>query len=1017
MVKINFGSIKRIFQNDYVFLLLIAILGFFQISFLTDSLKWDIIDGYLPSRFFAGECLKEGILPFWQPYIKLGHPMYTSLITSWYPEIIFMGRIFGYTTITIHILFVFYVYLAGVGFYKLLGRLLPFQSGKINLLLAVFYMLSGFFIGNAQHLNFIIAGAFLPWYFYWLLCFIEKPKFINTAKFFLITYLLISGGYPTVFIFIVYLSVLFVGIKLISFIKNKELIHIRKLVVHSVILILLLSVTCLGLVFSYLDIIPYVSRFSGMGYKSTTINPFTPQSLMSLFYPFAVITDKAFFATDRSMSNAYIGFLTPVLLIWLSFKYRKKSVKNITFLLIALITLFISFGDYSPVHKFFYDYLPLFDRFRHPSIFRLFFIFFILIYLGSLLQSINKDELKLLTDTIFRIVLPIQLGIYLGIGVVMLFLPKTGNFEIVEKGFKNLFEFTDASMTEHVFIQSFVFVFLLLIALVLSRFYKQYRNIILFTLLVLEIIISGQLNAPYTVYSKNKPGDMASFIRNCPESFPIPDTDEPIATNVLKCPVYESFWRNTDIYAKTHTTRSYSQTFLEDMRLMITNPKFHKHAISNPFVYFSDSLRSIEDTILITDDMVPEVVFIQDSTVKLSTLHKQDSSVNDIIIQAYVPDKVDIELRSRKEQLLVMQQAIFPGWRVYVDGNEEQLLKVNGGLMAVKVPKGQHSVLFMFKSLRLSFAFWLMIILWSSILLVVLANYALKEKTTGYKLLLLGFIAIIIVALFPRKNKYPKIQADNVKFVHSVQTICEDLPTDSTVVLLNTTMDFKDILSEVNCTTCYLNIRRLGDAKRYVNRYTSKGIKYIVYCYFNGIEPPELNELIEARSYHAVKKIKTRYGHTILYEKDKIQPKEFFYNNYEKRKGDWTTGNIKENNLHKSGGFSENLSKRQYSSTLQFVNTDVSQKLKSVEVSVAVMENHDNKLVTVFQMKSKTDSLIQWSSYRIPFNDTNSGKWIIHNTKFNVADKNTDNVKLQVFLWNPDLCDSIFVDDFKVTVN
>ena len=94
---------------------------------------------------------------FLNPYQQLGFPIYADLINTNYPVNMLIARLFPYTNITFHVLFVIYLIIAGWGAYKLSLQLGIIE--KVALLTGIAYPLSGFFTGNAQHMQFIIGQA------------------------------------------------------------------------------------------------------------------------------------------------------------------------------------------------------------------------------------------------------------------------------------------------------------------------------------------------------------------------------------------------------------------------------------------------------------------------------------------------------------------------------------------------------------------------------------------------------------------------------------------------------------------------------------------------------------------------------------------------------------------------------------------------------------------------------------------------------------------------------------------
>ena len=66
----------------------------------------------------------------------------------------------------------------------------------------------------------------------------------------------------------------------------------------------------------------------------------------------------------------------------------------------------------------------------------------------------------------------------------------------------------------------------------------------------------------------------------------------------------------------------------------------------------------------------------------------------DIRIVKYSSGRVEIEVSNQKEELLVFSEKYYPGWKVYIDGEKEKIIKAAGILQAVKVSPGKHTVVF-----------------------------------------------------------------------------------------------------------------------------------------------------------------------------------------------------------------------------------------------------------------------------------------------------------------------------------
>lgn len=197
---------KASYYTDYFILLLILFIGMWQISLFQNIMKWDIIDINLPWRYFVSECINNGILPLWNPYINCGFPQSGDPMT-WYPVSWLTGLLFGNNLITLQYEYIFHMYIGAIGIYKV-GQL--FNLNRISKLsIAISFMFSGLFISNAQHLGWIISAAWFPLIIYQYILFSKKLNLVNGIYFIIFLFFLLTGGYPGFFIVTAYILVMF----------------------------------------------------------------------------------------------------------------------------------------------------------------------------------------------------------------------------------------------------------------------------------------------------------------------------------------------------------------------------------------------------------------------------------------------------------------------------------------------------------------------------------------------------------------------------------------------------------------------------------------------------------------------------------------------------------------------------------------------------------------------------------------------------------------------------------------
>jgi uncharacterized membrane protein YfhO len=68
----------------------------------------------------------------------------------------------------------------------------------------------------------------------------------------------------------------------------------------------------------------------------------------------------------------------------------------------------------------------------------------------------------------------------------------------------------------------------------------------------------------------------------------------------------------------------------------------------------------------------------------------------DATIKLYQNNKVHIDARLSDPGILVLTDAFYPGWKVFVDGVEQQILRANYFFRGVEVPAGNHRIEFVY---------------------------------------------------------------------------------------------------------------------------------------------------------------------------------------------------------------------------------------------------------------------------------------------------------------------------------
>lgn len=706
--------ILKFSKTDWIYILILAVLcvvGYWQIGFGVHPLKWDVIDYYFPSRFMVGEILQSHSLPLWNPYQTLGYPIHADPQSgTWYPIAWIIGLFHGYTLNLIGFEFLLHIFIGSWGMF-ILGKTLNYDK-KISFILAIAYLFSGFFVGNAQHLTWTISGAWLPFVLNQFLVLYKKRNFYNAALLALWAYLFISAGYPA-FVFVTVYILLFL---LVLFTIQEYKVHKIKGVLNYyqyLFISLIIVVICSSIILvSNYYVLPFLTRGGSVTPEMTMFSPFSPQCSLSFLAPLAVVVQNTFgfFKTDLSMTNGYFGIIILVFSV-LGLWGKKKPIQWF-FIIVAFLSLLASFGAYTPLRMFLYDYVPLMNTFRFPALFRLFFIFFFILIAGNSLQYVFIIKKKI------PISIYVISGLLIAIMIVFIFIFRSQDYLNVKNiVFNQLFTYSpNSSFKQHFAVHALVQIAILSLAVFLLYKYKaSSKTLTLITILVtFEMTLSTQLNAPYTVYeSIVKTEEAQTYLNTFPRKFPIPNTNA-ILSNEKNIPKQPPFWKNTSMYNKQVSYEGFTPFIFKDFKYLTdTIPQFFEEMLKNPLVYLSSSIYFENDfeTLSKENKADSSVVFLSHSdylTLKENII--PDTLVGNIHISKFSPTHIEIECDAVHSSMVVLLQNNYYGWTAKVNNTMVPIYKANYTTMAVPVSAGKNTIVFNYHPKNIIIAYSITII-------------------------------------------------------------------------------------------------------------------------------------------------------------------------------------------------------------------------------------------------------------------------------------------------------------------
>ena len=261
---------------------------YWPISSQVYTMKYDMMDWFFPMRYLIGECLQNGVLPVWNPFINLGYPLHADPQSGGlYPVVWFIGYFFGYNPYTINFEYILHILFAFYGMKKL-SEVIGL-SNEVAILVGVSYACCGFFIGNAQHLTWIISAAWIPYILYFYKKLVEENSWINAIGCALFSFLLLTGGYPAFAIIIFYVLLIAFFIHFFSLLRKRDLQSLKQFVIRNVLFFFAFLIQSLVFLVFFLEVLPFMVRVETLSLEKAQLLPFS----LKVLYPFCCLLQLA----------------------------------------------------------------------------------------------------------------------------------------------------------------------------------------------------------------------------------------------------------------------------------------------------------------------------------------------------------------------------------------------------------------------------------------------------------------------------------------------------------------------------------------------------------------------------------------------------------------------------------------------------------------------------------------------------------------------------------------------------
>lgn len=658
----------QILGNHLFWFLLLLLVNFAAYgAFLRFAPIYDFYNFFFPYRYSIVDAISHGSLPFWNPYQTMGIPAHADPQSGvFYLPVWIFALIFGkYTTVCCAAEFLFHTFVGACGCYLLIHY---FTKDKLSAFtFSCAYVLSGFFVGNAQHLVWIISAAWLPWVIYSFILLFEEPGIVPMLLLPITFSLMLTGGYPGFIFILFYLLLILFIFFVIRIIHNKQQDFKRLIsfLLGAVFLSFLLSAPAL---ISFWEIQPHITRGATLSFEVTT-QPVTIQSLISFFFPYIACSSPDFVNTDISTGSVFIGMFS-IPMIFIGLKENKNQLLWILFAF-GLVSLLLAFGQAIPTNRILFEYLPFLGLIRLPALCRIYFILSVLI-----IASVGFKSFKEQLPT-YRLPVAIVFAVLCIIFIIIALVSAHDNSSF------DMEHPLNGPFTEKLMIEACISA-IIAGALAFSLFFTNGKILlgILLAIFVTEGVSQANICGPKTIYDTkvdlNRLAEVTSI-----DGFPIPDSiksDE----KIIRLRNWDFLWTNVGMFAKEVEYYSYNPVKLYGNKRMLKKYLDAEKPLYLPLSFFPNTV--IYDT----------TAHFLNADTAYTTNPEGSKCFTDGIAKTEVisfrPGFVAARTETSIERPWVLCQNVYSGWEARVDGKKVKLDTLNFTMQTVMVPAGKHTL-------------------------------------------------------------------------------------------------------------------------------------------------------------------------------------------------------------------------------------------------------------------------------------------------------------------------------------
>lgn len=878
--------LNKIIRFPYLLISLIVSIANWQLLTGLKSLQWDMINFWLPWRYYIAECYTNGIIPLWNPYSQAGYPLHGDLQGPAYAwETMLSSFLFPINSLFLNYLYVAYLIFGAIGLFKLykffvtkFESAIPPESSTdllniAGVIAAVSYVLCGYVSWHGHYFYMIISVCLIPWIYYYAFRIFSGGTWLDSIKLAFFVWWQLTAGNPS-YLIVTFYFLVFVFI--ICFVNNirKKIVGLNKKIIFQFSLAGLVSVVlCAPIFLNAYKVFPLTSRAGGIGLEWAGEESLRFNDVFSIFNSFMAYERDFKAGAEQPIYNLYIAIFIVFFAIIAFWKIRNFWTKILLFL--SVLSLLLSIGLATPVYGLFHRFLPMFNVFRMPNLIIIYCYLFGAIMGGIGFLFVYKEK-KYAKHFLYFSASVLLVSVIAIVYFKVFYTESRNDFKVDNETFKTFL------WSQPQLVKSILALVTTSLVLIIGSFLiwkNKFKILLIF--IVFDVFVNYQIGAIARVFGDVSATYASSYSKGLNKGFAPPDL---IADKDIPCfnARMEAFWMNAATFIQQPIHLNDNNFELTNyMKLLNEHGNELNSFIKQPYVYFVDTLvahEGVNDSIQLNIAAVDKSIADKYASVKLSNSYNRQ-----LTVKQFEPHDFKFVTKSSSPSAICLQQNLCPLWTIKVNGKEVKPDTAFYSFPLLMLPSGNNEISFEYRLEHYSTLFLISILLAVLIVLIVVLKSGLRSKI---KIGLMSlFLLLVIFCFYSFKAGQSKLKNSSIEKSYSIYK--SEIANYKDIKLILNSRD--ELIKDFNCDAAKYNFFFNEDLAAFVQEIKKSKTEFLALLDYKALHTVEMERLIKIYYGEIVQRVGTDYGQITIYKKNSLTEKPIYeqYIDFESEQSNW----------------------------------------------------------------------------------------------------------------------------------